>query len=371
VPAAAIAPPATGARAIPLSEVSAPAAAAASIVPAATATLEEERLPSFASDEIEELVDEVEETPVETEAPPEAPVVAEEEPVELPEFEVDGGDLPAADSFEVAAAASPSPSGQAARPVTAAPPEVEASPRFEVDHQLDPDWTPPAGAGARGGIVAPSAGEEFAHPPVPSPPPAPEEPASGRKVRAADEERPWSQGARSADDAEAGGIGRAALDEAGPALAAAPAAETEEQVWELGGDQPLEDYGEPADDPAVLDALERGPEEDAVQFEPLEDATFGEPLATEFDEPAERSAAGAPPQTEWPQPSADEPGADAEITLTDALEDRAFFEDAGLDVARLGGGTSREIVVPVEVESGEGAVRRYKLSIRLRLDPVD
>ena len=83
--------------------------------------------------------------------------------------------------------------------------------------------------------------------------------------------------------------------------------------------------------------------------EPVEEATIG---------PAEEAAARAAAEG-------------AELTLTDALEDSELFEDPALDVARLGGHTSREIVVPVELEGEAGSLRRYKLSIRLQLDPVD
>ena len=59
-----------------------------------------------------------------------------------------------------------------------------------------------------------------------------------------------------------------------------------------------------------------------------------------------------------------------EVTLTDVAGDRELFEDPSLEVARLGVGAAREIVVPVEVGEGAG-VRRFKLTVRLRLDPVD
>ena len=61
---------------------------------------------------------------------------------------------------------------------------------------------------------------------------------------------------------------------------------------------------------------------------------------------------------------------DAVIELTEVADDRSLFEDPLLDVARLAAGEAKEIVVPVEI--GEGAsVRRFKLSLTLRLDPVE
>jgi hypothetical protein len=65
--------------------------------------------------------------------------------------------------------------------------------------------------------------------------------------------------------------------------------------------------------------------------------------------------------------SADE----AEVTLTEAASDDDLFEDPNLEVARLAAGEIREIIVPVEVGNAETGVRRYKLGLKLRLDPVD
>jgi hypothetical protein len=58
------------------------------------------------------------------------------------------------------------------------------------------------------------------------------------------------------------------------------------------------------------------------------------------------------------------------VFLTEVAEDRHLFEDPSLDVARFAAGDRREIVVPVEFTEG-GAVRRFKLSIHLRFDPLD
>jgi signal recognition particle receptor subunit beta len=61
---------------------------------------------------------------------------------------------------------------------------------------------------------------------------------------------------------------------------------------------------------------------------------------------------------------------DEPVTLTDVVEDRELFEDPSLEVATLAGADEREIIVPVELKDGE-SVRRFRLSIRLRLDPVE
>jgi mutual gliding-motility protein MglA len=70
--------------------------------------------------------------------------------------------------------------------------------------------------------------------------------------------------------------------------------------------------------------------------------------------------------TEPPQESA----ADTTVVLEEVAKPQDLFEDPGLDVARLRAGEAREILVPVEIVEG-AAVRRFKLSVRLRLDPLD
>jgi signal recognition particle receptor subunit beta len=66
-----------------------------------------------------------------------------------------------------------------------------------------------------------------------------------------------------------------------------------------------------------------------------------------------------------------EPAEPAQPTLTEVVEDKELFEDPSLEVARMAAGQEREIVIPVEMKDGEKAVRRFKLSIKLRLDDVD
>jgi len=57
-------------------------------------------------------------------------------------------------------------------------------------------------------------------------------------------------------------------------------------------------------------------------------------------------------------------------TLSELSNDRDLFEDPGLDVARLSRGEEQEIEIPIELADGD-AVRRYKLALRVRMDPVD
>ena len=61
----------------------------------------------------------------------------------------------------------------------------------------------------------------------------------------------------------------------------------------------------------------------------------------------------------------------AELTLTEVAEDDDLFCDPNLEVARMASGETREIVVPVEVGDSDTGLRRYRLSLKLRLDPVD
>jgi hypothetical protein len=58
------------------------------------------------------------------------------------------------------------------------------------------------------------------------------------------------------------------------------------------------------------------------------------------------------------------------VLLTEVAEDRHLFEDGSLDIARFAAGDRREIVVPIEIRDG-AAVRRFKMSIHLRFDPLD
>jgi hypothetical protein len=330
--------------------------------------MEEESVPAFDADEIEELVDEVEETRLEAELAPEAPEVAAaaEESSEPPTFEIDATELGSGDRFDVPVEASAAPAqAEAAAPIgepQAVTPEPMAPPQFEVDHRVDPEW----GATSKGGdgsgcIVAPRPGAEFEFSPVPAPPPdEPLAPADERSVFP-----------------EVGEVGAeehlstaAAIERFEPARAepTEPSeSDGEEQVWELGGDQPLEEFGTEPDDPALLDALRRGVDTpDETGAGPME-ATA--PLTSEPSSEADAEDDRLDLDDDGPEVEPQAPA--AEVALTDALGDRALFEDPDLDVARLTREASRQIVIPVELEGEKGAVRRYKLSIRLRLDPVD
>ena len=95
--------------------------------------------------------------------------------------------------------------------------------------------------------------------------------------------------------------------------------------------------------------------------------------------PAESGPPAAAPGPELPdgtripvqhmEEGAGEPD-DAAVVLTEIASDEDLFEDPHLQVARLASGQAQEIVVPVELREGE-AIRKFKLSVTLRLDPVD
>ena len=57
--------------------------------------------------------------------------------------------------------------------------------------------------------------------------------------------------------------------------------------------------------------------------------------------------------------------------LTEVVADHELFSDPGLDVARMVPGEEREVIVPVEFQDADRQMRRFKLSIRLRMESVD
>lgn len=71
-----------------------------------------------------------------------------------------------------------------------------------------------------------------------------------------------------------------------------------------------------------------------------------------------------------PASGAEESAAERTVLLTTPARDEDLFDDPSLEIARLGAGEAREIEVPVELVEGS-ARRRFKLSIRLRLDPAE
>ena len=65
------------------------------------------------------------------------------------------------------------------------------------------------------------------------------------------------------------------------------------------------------------------------------------------------------------------PGEERTPEVTEVLSGTDLFQDPSLEIAHLAAGQQREIVIPVQI-AGEGeSFKRYKLSLRLKLDPVD
>lgn len=127
----------------------------------------------------------------------------------------------------------------------------------------------------------------------------------------------------------------------------------------------LDGEASPAEEPAASSAFEidRAFDPDWSEAEQPRDADAN-------SDPA--GAPGPPTFDAGPAPpvAPEEGGAERTVLLTTLARDADLFEDPSLEIARLGSGDAREIEVPVELVEG-AARRRFKLSIRLRLDPVD
>jgi hypothetical protein len=103
------------------------------------------------------------------------------------------------------------------------------------------------------------------------------------------------------------------------------------------------------------------------------DPEWATPIPVEPEPPTPAPVAEipvAPVEPEAPRAETRAESMEEDVLLTEVASDHELFEDPSLDIARLGTGEQREILVPVQL--GEGpAARRFKLSIRLRLDPID
>ena len=94
-----------------------------------------------------------------------------------------------------------------------------------------------------------------------------------------------------------------------------------------------------------------------------------------LEEADEEPADVGPLRMESETPAASAPAEPEEapgpVVLTEVADGpSSLFEDPSLEVTRLAAGAAQEIQVPVEMGEGEGK-KRFKLSITLRLDPVD
>ena len=147
------------------------------------------------------------------------------------------------------------------------------------------------------------------------------------------------------------------LASASPDVPAAPAFEIDHGVdpdWSVGTEKPSIPMADSPPEPTPAVEPPAGNDDGGVWD-----------LGSIDDTPAPAVDRVVPP-TEVP---ADVP---AELPrLTDAVQDRELFETSGLDVARLAAGEEREIVIPLEVEESDRTIQRFKLSIRLRMEPID
>jgi signal recognition particle receptor subunit beta len=119
--------------------------------------------------------------------------------------------------------------------------------------------------------------------------------------------------------------------------------------------------------PMAGDATPSGEESMPTEdLTPSEEIIPPEELVTTTHEPpsmVEERPVAEPEQTDTSSPT--------EITLTEVAGDDELFNDPSLEVARMAAGEAREIIIPVEVGDERTGMRRYKLALKLRLDPVD
>jgi hypothetical protein len=139
---------------------------------------------------------------------------------------------------------------------------------------------------------------------------------------------------------------------------------------ELPEGAPPARFGDDEIDDLMGEVASTGTETPASSEPPAADAELEAPLAADIDA---KPTARAPVEEVPPETPQDEPTAapETEVTLTEAASDDDLFRDPDLEVARIEVGQAQEIVVPVEVGGERGEVRRFKLSLRLRLESVD
>ncbi len=161
----------------------------------------------------------------------------------------------------------------------------------------------------------------------------------------------------------------------------APAAAREPQFEvDLGFDPSWQQQSEPEEFepagtlPAATESAETL-EASEIVLEEIEPAPpFEPPLALpEEDELEEEPVAQFDEATPIPVRHTNEPAEaldDGTVVLEEIAGREELFQDPDLEIARFASGDSKEIVVPVEIVEGT-TVRRFKLSLRLRLDPLD
>jgi hypothetical protein len=161
------------------------------------------------------------------------------------------------------------------------------------------------------------------------------------------------------------------IDQPGPDTTS-PAPQAEFAADEIDGL-----VGEVEDVPDVQSSFAAGESETEQPEESIDDRSSAEPeteLAAEQDAATEMED-DTPAKAEQPPSIAVDveaiPGQGTEPQSAVELTEADLFEDPSLEIAHLAAGQMREVVIPVQI-AGEGeSFRRYKLSLRLKLDPVD
>ena len=106
---------------------------------------------------------------------------------------------------------------------------------------------------------------------------------------------------------------------------------------------------------------------------PADTAAPVDHTAPGLDAPAAALSMEMPSEPVAPPTPAAEPSTPSEgpsIRLTEVSSDADLFNDPSLEIAQMAQGESREIVIPVAL--GEpGKEKRFKLSVQLKLDPID
>ena len=127
----------------------------------------------------------------------------------------------------------------------------------------------------------------------------------------------------------------------------------------------------PGDQTQIIDT----PDFDAPSFEL--DSAPAAPAATEsqasFSDPGSAQAQAANPEPAAPplqENTYSKQASEDEVLLKDVATDEDLFNAANLDVATMASGEVREIVIPIQLDSGAG-LKPFKLSVRLKLDPAD
>lgn len=122
---------------------------------------------------------------------------------------------------------------------------------------------------------------------------------------------------------------------------------------------------------AAADRFENGAAEARIEAPPEEETLAVEEPAPEIREETAAAPEPVAEEAEGLEASPVEPEPQEDVALTELATDQDLFEDPSLEVAQVTSGVERSIVIPVELGDADREKRRFKLTIQLRLDPVD